>query len=101
MTIEEAMREALTRCHRRGLSLYGQTLGAVIDQDEDGDGKLDDNPDTGPGVEAGMFTIFAFDWPKRDIRWMFTEHQAAGLVGDVERIEAELVRLYRATPTIQ
>lgn len=59
VTVEDKMRSALTHMHALGYSkLYGATLEAVVDEDADADGKLDDNTDLGAGAEPGEFTIF-------------------------------------------
>ena len=60
--LETVMREALDRLQRlpewQGKYMASAvTANAVIDEDQDRDGRMDPNPDTGQGGEAGNFTI--------------------------------------------
>ncbi|MFG0318107.1 MAG: hypothetical protein ACF8XB_12595 [Planctomycetota bacterium JB042] len=57
--IEASMSEARRILSARfpNLVFMGVELRAVVDTDEDGDGKLDPNPDTGPGERPGYYSL--------------------------------------------
>lgn len=64
MSIEQDMREAVevlrTALVNTDYSVQSTTMNAVVDEDADNDGKLDDNPDAGVGVEPGEFGIYIY-----------------------------------------
>ena len=58
MTLEERIRKAVQIANLVYPAItVGQIAHAVVDQDADGDGRLDANPDTGAGSEAGTLTV--------------------------------------------
>lgn len=58
MNVEALIRQAVDRLRAVGYSRTHYTArDAVIDQDADGNGRLDDNPDTGAGQERGSMEV--------------------------------------------
>ena len=53
MILESIIREGVEVMRARGHVVSAITDAAFVDKDEDGDSKLDDNPDTGAGSEPG------------------------------------------------
>lgn len=72
VTVEMMMESVLTLLREEypQSRFTAQTHAAVVDKDDDGDGRLDDNEETGPGSKPGFFTIEmirARDGKRKDI----------------------------------